>query len=99
MQPPLLSFPTRRSSDLDRLRQEQLERLGWRFHRIWSTGWFADPDGEVARAVAAYEDAVAAADAHGDPADPGEDPGEDRSEEHTSELQSLRHLVCRLLLE
>src|SRR5262245_64001265 len=26
-------------------------------------------------------------------------PGEPRSEEHTSELQSLRHLVCRLLLE
>src|SRR5262245_62962598 len=28
----------------------------------------------------------------------GEPPGF-RSEEHTSELQSLRHLVCRLLLE
>src|SRR5205814_4986373 len=28
----------------------------------------------------------------------GPEPGE-RSEEHTSELQSLRHLVCRLLLE
>src|SRR5436853_1241005 len=28
------------------------------------------------------------------------EPGiKDRSEEHTSELQSLRHLVCRLLLE
>src|SRR5262245_63461029 len=28
------------------------------------------------------------------------DPGpKSRSEEHTSELQSLRHLVCRLLLE
>src|SRR5947199_2069915 len=26
-------------------------------------------------------------------------PGRFRSEEHTSELQSLRHLVCRLLLE
>src|SRR5471030_2850216 len=26
-------------------------------------------------------------------------PREQRSEEHTSELQSLRHLVCRLLLE
>src|SRR5437899_3902646 len=26
-------------------------------------------------------------------------PGGPRSEEHTSELQSLRHLVCRLLLE
>src|ERR1039458_3278070 len=25
--------------------------------------------------------------------------GDKRSEEHTSELQSLRHLVCRLLLE
>src|SRR5258705_4626737 len=25
--------------------------------------------------------------------------GKERSEEHTSELQSLRHLVCRLLLE
>src|SRR5205814_6343220 len=35
----------------------------------------------------------------------GADPGDPqtceywRSEEHTSELQSLRHLVCRLLLE
>src|SRR5438045_7132623 len=27
------------------------------------------------------------------------DPDHGRSEEHTSELQSLRHLVCRLLLE
>src|SRR5258705_8286206 len=27
------------------------------------------------------------------------DVGDRRSEEHTSELQSLRHLVCRLLLE
>src|SRR5947199_513659 len=26
-------------------------------------------------------------------------PDDNRSEEHTSELQSLRHLVCRLLLE
>src|SRR5437899_7867821 len=26
-------------------------------------------------------------------------PGSFRSEEHTSELQSLRHLVCRLLLD
>src|SRR5471030_3346807 len=28
-----------------------------------------------------------------------ESKGAGRSEEHTSELQSLRHLVCRLLLE
>src|SRR5471030_3479223 len=30
---------------------------------------------------------------------PGLSPALARSEEHTSELQSLRHLVCRLLLE
>src|ERR1035438_1770983 len=29
----------------------------------------------------------------------GAEPTRSRSEEHTSELQSLRHLVCRLLLE
>src|SRR5437899_5536935 len=29
----------------------------------------------------------------------GKKPRSARSEEHTSELQSLRHLVCRLLLE
>jgi very-short-patch-repair endonuclease len=49
--------------DRDRLRQEQLERLGWRFHRIWSTDWFADPEREVARARVAYDEAVAAVDA------------------------------------
>src|SRR5205814_3972042 len=32
-------------------------------------------------------------------ADSATAPDIDRSEEHTSELQSLRHLVCRLLLE
>jgi very-short-patch-repair endonuclease len=29
--------------DRDRLRKEHLERLGWRFHRLWSTNWFHDP--------------------------------------------------------
>ena len=52
--------------DRDRLRQEQLERLGWRFHRIWSTDWFADPDAELARVRAAYDEAVAAFDAKRD---------------------------------
>src|SRR5947199_4737685 len=34
-----------------------------------------------------------------EPALADEDARAGRSEEHTSELQSLRHLVCRLLLE
>ena len=44
--------------DRDRLRQQHLERLGWRFHRIWSTDWFAAPDNEVAKIRAAYDQAV-----------------------------------------
>ncbi|MEV0570598.1 AAA domain-containing protein [Dactylosporangium sp. NPDC050588] len=49
--------------DRDRLRQEQLERLGWRYHRIWSSDWVADPAAETARTRAAYDEALAAADA------------------------------------
>ncbi|MDY6929754.1 MAG: DUF4011 domain-containing anti-phage protein Hhe [Pseudomonadota bacterium] len=33
--------------DRDRLRQEVLERLGWRVRRIWSTDWFSNPKGEL----------------------------------------------------
>lgn len=35
--------------DRDRLRQEVLERLGWHFHRIWSTDWFNNPRREAER--------------------------------------------------
>ncbi|HKE66566.1 MAG TPA: AAA domain-containing protein [Micromonosporaceae bacterium] len=52
--------PTTRSRD--RLRPEQLERLGWRFHRVWSTDWVRNPDRELAKIRAAYEEAVYAAD-------------------------------------
>ncbi len=47
--------------DRDRLRQRQLEALGWRFHRIWSTDWFMRRTDEIDRAVAAYQDAVTSA--------------------------------------
>jgi len=48
--------------DRDRLRQEHLERLGWRFHRIWSTEWFRHREREIQRARDAYDAAVLAAD-------------------------------------
>jgi very-short-patch-repair endonuclease len=48
--------------DRDRLRQQQLESLGWRFHRIWSTDWFMRRDEEVERAVQAFRTAVAASE-------------------------------------
>ena len=34
--------------DRDWLRQQVLEGLGWRIHRVWSTAWIKDPDGEMA---------------------------------------------------
>ena len=52
------SAPTAR--DRDRLRQQQLELIGWRFHRIWSTEWFRDKETAIAKAVKAYEDALVA---------------------------------------
>ncbi len=33
--------------DRDRLRQEILERLGWRVRRIWSTDWFNNPQAQL----------------------------------------------------
>lgn len=51
----------------DRLRQQVLEDKGWRFHRIWSTDWFRNPEAETNRAVEAWRQAVADAD-HGNSA-------------------------------
>ena len=44
--------------DRDRLRQDHLERLGWTFHRIWSTDWFHHREREVARVMTAFESAL-----------------------------------------
>jgi very-short-patch-repair endonuclease len=46
----------------DRLRQQLLERRGWVFHRIWSTDWFNDADGEVQAVLDSFEAAVDRAD-------------------------------------
>jgi very-short-patch-repair endonuclease len=48
--------------DRDRLRGEHLQRLGWHYHRLWSTNWLQDPQGEVAKVRAAYQRAVSATD-------------------------------------
>ena len=41
--------------DRDRLRQQVLEGLGWRIHRIWSTDWFRNPDRELRKSAEAIE--------------------------------------------
>lgn len=48
--------------DRDRIRQKQLERLGWVFHRVWSTDWFRNREAEIERAIEAYRAAVRRAD-------------------------------------
>lgn len=49
------SYNTR---DRDRLRKEILERMGWRFYRVWSTAWFCDPSDEQARLIKAADTAL-----------------------------------------
>ena len=43
----------RTTRDRDRLRAEQLERLGWRHLRVWSTDVFRDPARDVSRILEA----------------------------------------------
>jgi very-short-patch-repair endonuclease len=51
------SSPTAR--DRDRLRQEVLERLGWRIHRIWSWDWVRERRNETDRLREAIEASLA----------------------------------------
>lgn len=41
--------------DRDRLRQEQLENRGWTILKIWSIDWYANPEAEITRVLAAVE--------------------------------------------
>src|SRR5438045_113075 len=94
-----LSFPTRRSSDLG---EECLALAALRCHVPTRATALAGECGsdllQPARrlvAQASYQQTPARGE------DASVQPGllpDVRSEEHTSELQSLRHLVCRLLL-
>src|SRR5438876_8329670 len=42
--------------DRDRLRQEVLEKLGWKIHRIWSTDWIRDSKGALKRLLYRIEE-------------------------------------------
>ncbi|HEX6037171.1 DUF3320 domain-containing protein [Longimicrobium sp.] len=41
--------------DRDRLRQQVLEARGWQIHRVWSTDWFKDRDGQIDRLMRLIE--------------------------------------------
>src|SRR5205814_9403198 len=90
----LHSFPTRRSSDLPNLKGSQVDKVrDLRWERV-----------RCAEAFRVGRPATPAPTRHRRSDRSGRcwvanGPSAPRSEEHTSELQSLRHLVCRLLLE
>jgi very-short-patch-repair endonuclease len=48
----------RSARDRDRLRQDVLENLGWKLHRIWSTDWYLIQSKEVQRMLSAYDEAL-----------------------------------------
>jgi very-short-patch-repair endonuclease len=50
---------SRVARDRDRLRQQVLEGLGWKLHRIWGTDWYRDRVAAELRLRAAVEQAVA----------------------------------------
>ena len=50
---------SRVARDRDRLRQDVLEGLGWRLHRIWGTSWYRDRAGQEERLREAIDAAIA----------------------------------------
>lgn len=38
--------------------------MGWRFHRVWASAWFQDPDGQAELIERRWRDAVAAPVGH-----------------------------------
>src|SRR5205814_4166594 len=92
----LRSFPTRRSSDLA-IPRIAVKLVGLRVvgdEQIRPAVQVVVEQGHAQRLGAGIEQARLGRDVLEPPA-----AAVVRSEEHTSELQSLRHLVCRLLLE
>src|SRR5205814_10512234 len=87
--PALLSFPTRRSSDLTSTFGNRLMGSLVKERAPKSTVTIANRIAGSGLRIDQAETFSLIADSS----------SRIRSEEHTSELQSLRHLVCRLLLE
>ena len=48
----------RTTRDRDRLRQEVLERFGWRYYRIWSTDWFVNKQNEKKKLIQTVQNAI-----------------------------------------
>jgi very-short-patch-repair endonuclease len=74
----------RSARDRDRLRQEILENLGWKIHRIWSTDWFKSRDSEIKRLLKRIEELLE------------HDPAYRKQQEIQIRKQSLRQRLIEL---
>ncbi len=71
----------------DRLRQDVLEHLGWRFHRIWSTDWFYDRRTQIERLRIALE--AARSSSNDSTSVSGTNVGEEPSAEEAVEVTAI----------
>ena len=74
----------RSARDRDRLRQEILENLGWKIHRIWSTDWFKSRETEIKRMLRRIEELLES------------DPTYRKEQEKASRSESLRQRLISL---
>ena len=74
----------RSARDRDRLRQEILENLGWKIHRIWSTDWFKSRESEIKRLLRRIEELLE------------NDPTYRKEQEKATRTQSLRERLIAL---
>lgn len=76
---------THTARDRDRLRQEVLEKLGWRIHRVWSPAWIRRREAETAKLRQALVDAEREA---GDVSISG-DPSDEEAEHDTTQVDQI----------
>ena len=50
------STPT--AKERDRLREQQLSSLGWKFYRVWLLDWVNNKEQEIERIKMIYEEAI-----------------------------------------
>src|SRR5439155_20161468 len=92
----LLSFPTRRSSDLASTSAAKCSCISTTRTLLCCTAQTSERQWNRQAGRFQPMERRSCCERHGQG---GNDRAIDRSEEHTSELQSRGHLVCRLLLE
>ncbi|HRH45924.1 MAG TPA: AAA domain-containing protein, partial [Pyrinomonadaceae bacterium] len=49
-------FSAQNACDRDHLRQKALKQRGWEIHRVWSTDWFKDRNGQIERLLKLIDD-------------------------------------------